>query len=255
MIGNPVQRGGLLIEITLDTAQMQRELWEYGARILALSLAISGFTACCFTCRCAVFVVAPMRRVIRPCRTMPKTRRTRRASSRRSRISGIAQAEDALQKLQNDLTGLLRQKERLAQLGGSVARISHDLRNMLTTASMLADRIEMSEDPSVKRAAPKLVGSLSRAINLCESTLAFRQGRRASAPVGPSAPCALGGGCRRKREACSATDDTIHLRDRCQSDAASARRWRATVPRSGQPCAQRAPSAGGDRPANPALSN
>ena len=68
---------------------------------------------------------------------------------------------------------MLRQKERLAQLGGSVARISHDLRNMLTTASMLADRIEMSEDPSVKRAAPKLVGSLSRAINLCESTLAF----------------------------------------------------------------------------------
>jgi signal transduction histidine kinase len=44
---------------------------------------------------------------------------------------------------------------------------------MLTTASMLADRIEMSRDPSVKRAAPKLVNSLSRAINLCESTLAF----------------------------------------------------------------------------------
>jgi signal transduction histidine kinase len=38
---------------------------------------------------------------------------------------------------------------------------------------MLADRMEQSDDPGVKRAAPKLVASLSRAINLCEATLAF----------------------------------------------------------------------------------
>ena len=31
----------------------------------------------------------------------------------------------------------------------------------------------MSEDPSVKRMAPKLVNSITRAVNLCESTLAF----------------------------------------------------------------------------------
>lgn len=174
VIGNPVQRGGLLIEITLDTAQLQRELWEYGARILALSLAISVFTALLLYLSVRVFVVAPMSRVIR---SMSDYAENPQDSTRiivpRSNITELRQAEEALQKLQNDLTGLLRQKERLAQLGGSVARISHDLRNMLTTASMLADRIEMSEDPSVKRAAPKLVGSLSRAINLCESTLAF----------------------------------------------------------------------------------
>ena len=31
----------------------------------------------------------------------------------------------------------------------------------------------MSEDPGVQRAVPKLMGSISRAVNLCESTLAF----------------------------------------------------------------------------------
>jgi len=67
----------------------------------------------------------------------------------------------------------LRQKERLAQLGQAVAKISHDLRNILTTAQLFADRMEDSQDPAVKRAAPKLVGSISRAVNLCESTLAF----------------------------------------------------------------------------------
>jgi signal transduction histidine kinase len=174
VIGNPVQRGGLLIEITLDTARLQSELWDYGARILALSLAISMFTALLLYLSVRVFVVAPMSRVIRSMAEYAEAPQdATRIITPKSTIQELRQAEDALQKLQSDLTGLLRQKERLAQLGGSVARISHDLRNMLTTASMLADRMEMSEDPSVKRAAPKLVGSLSRAINLCESTLAF----------------------------------------------------------------------------------
>ncbi|MCB1404447.1 MAG: HAMP domain-containing histidine kinase, partial [Rhodobacteraceae bacterium] len=47
------------------------------------------------------------------------------------------------------------------------------LRNMLTTAQLLADRIESSSDPAVRRTAPKLVNSLARAISLCERTLTF----------------------------------------------------------------------------------
>ena len=61
----------------------------------------------------------------------------------------------------------------MAQLGEAVAKISHDLRNILTTAQIFADRLEDSGDPKVKRAAPKLVKSISRAVNLCETTLAF----------------------------------------------------------------------------------
>ena len=40
--------------------------------------------------------------------------------------------------MQTQLTAALRQKERLAQLGGAVAKISHDLRNVLTTAQLFA---------------------------------------------------------------------------------------------------------------------
>lgn len=174
VIGDPVRQAGLLIEITLDTARLQEELWEYGKRILLLSLLISGVTALLLYLSIQAFVVAPMRRVIRSMQDYAEAPQdTTRILSPSSNIRELREAEEALTRMQTDLTGLLRQKDRLAQLGGSVARISHDLRNMLTTASMLADRMEMSDDPSVKRAAPKLVGSLSRAINLCESTLAF----------------------------------------------------------------------------------
>ena len=71
------------------------------------------------------------------------------------------------------MTRALRQKDRLAALGGAVAKISHDLRNLLTTAQLLVDRIETSADPAVRRTAPKLVASLDRAISLCERTLTY----------------------------------------------------------------------------------
>ena len=44
--------------------------------------------------------------------------------------------------MQTQLTSALKQKERLAQLGGAVAKVSHDLRNILTSAQLFTDRIE-----------------------------------------------------------------------------------------------------------------
>jgi signal transduction histidine kinase len=54
-----------------------------------------------------------------------------------------------------------------------VAKISHDLRNILSVTTLMADRLEGSADPAVQRATPKILASLTRAVNLTESTLAF----------------------------------------------------------------------------------
>jgi len=97
-----------------------------------------------------------------------------------ARLSELREAQEAMKSMQIELTGALKQKERLAQLGGAVAKISHDLRNILSSAQLSTDRIEASEDPTVAQLAPKLVRSISRAIHLCETTLAF--GRAEEAP-------------------------------------------------------------------------
>ena len=103
IIGNPVQRGGLLIEITLDTAQLQRELWEYGGRILALSLAISLFyPRFCFTCRCAYLWSLPMSRVIRSMSDYAANPEdATRIMVPQSSIAELREAEEALQKAAN----------------------------------------------------------------------------------------------------------------------------------------------------------
>jgi signal transduction histidine kinase len=56
-----------------------------------------------------------------------------------------------------------------------VSKISHDLRNMLSSAQLLSDRLITVKDPTVQRLVPKLIASLDRAIRLCARTLDFGQ--------------------------------------------------------------------------------
>ena len=174
VIGAPVQGGGDLIEITMPTAALRLEMIEYGLRVLALSAVFSVATAVLLFLAMRSLIVVPIQRVVRHMTAWAEAPEdARRIISPAARVNELREAEQALASMQHQLVASLRQKERLAQLGQAVARISHDLRNILTTAQLFADRMEHSRDPAVQRAAPKLVGSISRAINLCESTLAF----------------------------------------------------------------------------------
>jgi signal transduction histidine kinase len=174
VIGNPVREAGLLIEITLDGAPLRAAMWEYGLRILALSALISIVTALLLFLAVQRLLVGPIRRVVRAMQAYTQAPEdARRLIAPEAQVEELRAAEEALFQMQTQLTGALRQKERLAQLGSAVAKISHDLRNILTSAQLFADRIERSADPAVAKAVPKLVGSISRAVSLCEATLAF----------------------------------------------------------------------------------
>lgn len=174
VIGAPVQEAGTLIEVTMQTRQMREEMLDYGLRILILSALISVVTAFLLFLAVQRLLVLPIRRVVMHMQTYAEAPEdARRVIVPTASIVELRVAEEALQSMQTQLTSSLRQKERLAQLGSAVAKISHDLRNILTTAQLFADRIEGSVDPVVARSAPKLVGSISRAVSLCEATLAF----------------------------------------------------------------------------------
>ncbi len=174
VIGNPVQDAGSLIEITMETKPLREAMIDYGLRILVLSALISIVTAFLLFLAVQRLLVVPIRRVVRHMQAYAEAPEdARRVIEPTADVEELRVAEEALQSMQTQLTGALRQKERLAQLGGAVAKISHDLRNILTTAQLFADRIEGSADPAVARAAPKLVASISRAVSLCEATLAF----------------------------------------------------------------------------------
>jgi signal transduction histidine kinase len=174
VIGAPVRDAGLLIEITLETAPLRAAMLDYGLRILLLSAVISVLTALLLFGAVRMVLVKPIKGVVGHMQRYARAPEDARGLiTPKASLRELREAEEALLRLQTELTQALKQKERLAQLGGAVARISHDLRNILTSAQLFADRIDMSEDPLVRRLAPKLVNSITRAVSLCEGTLAF----------------------------------------------------------------------------------
>ncbi len=174
VIGAPVNQAGQLIEITTDTERLRREMIDYGLRLLVISAAFSVLTALLLNIAAQRLLLVPIRRVISHMTAYASAPEDARAIiTPDARLAELNEAETALASMQHTVTSALKQKARLAQLGQAVARISHDLRNILTTSQIFADRLEASADPAVRRAAPKLVNSISRAVNLCETTLAF----------------------------------------------------------------------------------
>jgi signal transduction histidine kinase len=174
VIGRPLRDGGELIEITMDSVSLRAAMIDYGLRILLLSAVISVITAGLLFLAVRYVLVKPIKSLVGHIQAYAEAPEdARRIINPTATVRELREAEDSLQTLQTQLTQALRQKDRLAQLGGAVARVSHDLRNILTSAQLFTDRIEMSEDPTVMRMAPKLVNSIARAVSLCESTLAF----------------------------------------------------------------------------------
>ena len=75
--------------------------------------------------------------------------------------------------MQAELRSALHSRARLAQLGEAVAKINHDLRNMLTSAQLASERLSSSDDPRVAQAMPRLERALDRGIALTQGVLSY----------------------------------------------------------------------------------
>ena len=82
VMGRPVQDGGLLIEVTIETGPLRSAMVDYGMNILFLSAVISIVTAALLFFAVRVLWCDRSRGSSRTCRTMPQRPRMRGASSR-----------------------------------------------------------------------------------------------------------------------------------------------------------------------------
>ena len=91
----------------------------------------------------------------------------------KSNVLEVRMAEKELAAMESEVRKSLNQQARLAALGTAVSKINHDLRNILASAQLVSDMLATSDDPKVQRLAPRLVGSIDRAVNLATNTLKF----------------------------------------------------------------------------------
>jgi signal transduction histidine kinase len=174
VVGESPKEPGAVVEVVMDEAPLQAELRAFGWRILLLSLIISAFTAGLVYLTLIRVIVVPMRRLTENMvafRDDPEDAARIVRPSRRTDEVGVAERE--LRAMQTALRASLHQKTRLAALGIAVTKINHDLRNILSTAQLLSDRLALSADPEVRRVGPNLFAAIDRAVALCARMLDF----------------------------------------------------------------------------------
>jgi signal transduction histidine kinase len=173
VIGTP-PAGGDFIEIVLNEQPLADALQRFALNILALSLAISGITAALVYLSLKRLIVSPVVRLgASITRFAERPQDATRILQPSGRTDEIGTVEGAVAGMQQQIAQQLTQKEHLAALGLAVSKVNHDLRNMLSSAQLISDRLGDVQDPTVQRFAPKLVQTLDRAIAFCQSTLAY----------------------------------------------------------------------------------
>lgn len=173
VIGISPKNPNFVVSLLMDERPMVAAMEEFSGRVLALSVVISLIAAGLVFLTLSGLLVRPMRRLTASMvafRQAPDHTPPIEPSGRADEI-GVAERE--LADMQDTVRTALRQRERLATLGTAVAKINHDLRAILSTASLLSERLSESADPEVRRVTPRLMASLDRAVELCGQTLDF----------------------------------------------------------------------------------
>lgn len=169
--------GGESIAVTMDEAPLVREIRAYSLRLLAVTFFMSSTVAILATLAIHFMVLRPVKRLtdnLKEFAANPESA-SPRGTPAPAGSHEIAHAEAELAIMQDSVVRELNGKKHLAALGLAVAKISHDMRNMLTSAQLLSDRLANLDDPLARRLAPKLVATLDRAIRFCQATLAYGQ--------------------------------------------------------------------------------
>ena len=173
-VHGPVGETSTRIELLLDERALRRAMLGYARNVFILSMIISLVTA-------SPIFFALNRLLIRPIRRMTANIRDFAADpSNPNRVlepSGgrdeIAVAGIHLAAMQQTLQRTLKEQKNLADLGLAVSKINHDMRNILSSAQLMSDRLSDVDDPVVKRFAPKLLRSIDRAVGYTNEVLSY----------------------------------------------------------------------------------
>ena len=150
---------------------------EFAGDFAGLALAIAGVTGGLVYLAVLVLLVRPMRRITRSIAAF-RADPERTTPINPDDVSVLPHDEMSvagweLAMMQHELRAALWRNARLAALGTMFAKVSHDLRGILTPALLTAERLQINADPKVQRAGELLVQAVDRASELVRRALDY----------------------------------------------------------------------------------
>ena len=172
--GESMRLPNAMVWIVIDELPMRLAMYRYAGTVLALSVMVAVVTAALLWLALHWLVVRPLQDLagdMTAFRRAPEGPGPERPPTTRKDELGIVDRE--FQNLQRELRASLRQKSRLAEVGAASNKINHDLRNMLSTARLLSDRLARSDDERTRALAPTILNTIDRAARLASDALEY----------------------------------------------------------------------------------
>lgn len=186
IVGVPPGAGDAVVEVVMPEAPLRADMLVYAGNIAVLALIIAGVTAFVIYVLAETMLIGPIKKLTNAVLAFGRNPENGRLilSPDENRKDEIGVLEREFSHTQKELFSMLRQRRHLADLGLAVAKINHDLRNMLTSAQLLSDQVATLDDPKIQRLAPRLVNTLDKATEFAQSVLDY--GRQQSRPPRPA---------------------------------------------------------------------
>jgi signal transduction histidine kinase len=176
--GHSMRMPSAMVWIIVDEQPMREAMYGFAGRVLMLSIVIALIMATLLYLALRRLIVRPLMELsadMTAFRRAPEEPGRERAPVQRNDEIGTVDRE--FQNLQRELRASLRQKTRLAEIGAATNKINHDLRNMLSTARLLSDRLAHSADQRTRALAPTILSTIDRAARLAGDALDYVRGR------------------------------------------------------------------------------
>jgi signal transduction histidine kinase len=172
---------GTRIKIIIPEPPVAAHLRAYVTRTVTYSLIVAALSG-------GLVYAALDRLLVKPMRIMTANIVAFRRDPEYARLSGlkwlsrrsddeITLAAREMVAMQDELRTALWRNAQLAALGTAIAKFGHDLRNILNSALLVAERLQANDDPAVKQASSALTGSIDRAVELVTQTMDSAAGR------------------------------------------------------------------------------
>ena len=176
VLANPPADSFDTLEYLVPRAALQKAMERYCHNILQLSILIALITGLLIYSVLSYVIIRPIRRLsdeIAEFREDPAAPlKANRTGGRKDEIGDLSRS---FTDMQEGVQSSFEQRRRLADLGLAVSKINHDLRNVLTSAQLVSDRLAMDKDERVAKMGERLVRAVDRGVRIAEGVLDYSQ--------------------------------------------------------------------------------
>lgn len=172
------------LELIIPRYKLRWAMRDYVVNIFWLSIFIAVVTGSLIFWVMSAMIIRPIQQLAEDMtvfRDNPEHRQMQRGKTKRH--DEIGQLQREFVDLKQSLRAAFRQRERLAGLGMSVAKINHDLRNVLTSALLISDRLSMNPDPTMSEMGERLTRTVERGISLTDDVLSYSKAESADPQI------------------------------------------------------------------------